>query len=127
MTSLFQTHEVHSISWEIIFLGKLPLQASWALIDGMCKVLILNSVQQQQLGSLVRPWPVVLGSIRDILLEVWNVYQTFKMNKQTKQLQSGFFSLGFLIIFVVVVAEMKLCSEVLQMLPPALYPPPKFP
>lgn len=70
--SLFQTREVHGISWEIIFLGKLPFQTSWALIDGVCKVLILNCVQQQeQLGSLVRPWPVVLGSIYWAVKEIF--------------------------------------------------------
>lgn len=37
-----------------------------------------------------------------------------------------FFSLGFLIICFIV-AEMKLCSECLQKLLPALYPPPKLP
>jgi len=96
VSSLFQTHEVHRIAY---FVGKLPLQARWALIDGMCKVLILNSVQKQ-LGSLVRPWPVVLGCIYWALQEVfclkfWNVYETFKMNKQTRSYKAYCFPLVF--------------------------------
>lgn len=65
--------------------------------------------------------------MRDILLEVWNAHQTFKMDKQTKSYKADSFSLVFLNIIIFIVAEMKLCSELLQMLPPALYPPPKLP
>lgn len=49
------------------------------------------------------------------------------MDKQTKSYKADSFSLVFLIIIIFIVAEMKLCSELLQMLPPALYLPPKLP
>lgn len=71
ITSLFQTHEVHRI---VYFLEKLPFQASWALIDGMYRVLIVNRRSWKVQSMAHSTGQRLLGITRDILHEVCDLY-----------------------------------------------------
>lgn len=70
-TSLFQTHEVYRIVYS---LGKFPFQASWALIDGMCRVLIVDRRSWEVQSMAHSTGQCLLGIMRDTLHEVWDLY-----------------------------------------------------